>query len=259
MNIFKIALAAILVSEKYSTRTSASAFFAAPSRVTQQTAVTRYYSNLIDELSAGRKSPKSNPVLKMSGGGGEKVASQVPKLLRTLNSSTKWIVALGNAIGVWSRPRSYSGPFIVVGAILSVYLTEVLKKIINQSRPEGAPGMLSDPGMPSSHSLVSFFAAVGWVASLAAHDGILGKVAILVAAATVAVLRVVCQYHTWAQISVGAVLGSALGQAWWYVGEVLHLSNPQLLLYGAWGAYLSGSALFITTNMRKWATQDKHL
>ena len=188
---------------------------------------------------------------------GQQAVEQVPKFIKTLNASTKWLVTLGNTIGVWSRPRRYHGPYIVVGSIAAVYLTQVLKKLINQSRPADAP--FADPGMPSSHSLVSFFAAVGWIGSLGSYGSLASTVALLAAAATVAVLRVVCGYHSVPQIAVGAALGSVLGQSWILLGNLLHMSNPRLLLIGAWAAYLSGSALFITTNMSKWTARDKHL
>lgn len=59
--------------------------------------------------------------------------SRVPEFIRKLNSNTKWLVTIGNTIGVWIRPHSFRGPFIIAGAIASVYFTDVLKKMINQT------------------------------------------------------------------------------------------------------------------------------
>jgi len=199
--------------------------------------------------------------LRQSDSAGDAISSRVPQFVRSLNSSTKWLVTLGNTIGVWYRPKSFQGPYIIAGAIASVYFTDVLKKLINQSRPGNA--VLDDPGMPSSHSLVSFFLAVGWIGAISAsdmvgHAALLGKIGLAIAAATVAILRVVCGYHTWAQIGVGAALGMALGQAWVVLGRSLHLQNATLLHHVSWATYLAGSALFIRTNISKWHREHKH-
>ena len=187
--------------------------------------------------------------------------SQVSNFIRRLNSNTKWLVTIGNTAGVWSRPHSYQGPFIIAGAIAAVYFTDVLKKMINQSRPDTS--VLVDPGMPSSHSLVSFFLAVGWIGAIGAsglvgNAEVIGKISLAISAATVAVLRVVCGYHSWAQIGVGAVLGSAMGQAWVMLGRSLHLHYPKTLHDVSWALYLAGSALFIKTNISKWHREHKH-
>ena len=189
------------------------------------------------------------------------IPPRVPNFVRELNSNTKWLVTIGNTIGVWSRPHSFQGPFIIAGAIASVYFTDVLKKLINQSRPDTS--VLVDPGMPSSHSLVSFFLAVGWMGAIRSSDVVgnaeaISKMSLAVSAATVAVLRVVCGYHSWAQIGVGAVLGSAMGQAWVVLGHVLHQQFPITLHHVAWALYLLGSALFIKTNISKWHREHKH-
>eukprot|EP00586_Coscinodiscus_wailesii_P018623 CAMPEP_0172503268 /NCGR_PEP_ID=MMETSP1066-20121228/167740_1 /TAXON_ID=671091 /ORGANISM="Coscinodiscus wailesii, Strain CCMP2513" /LENGTH=215 /DNA_ID=CAMNT_0013278935 /DNA_START=217 /DNA_END=864 /DNA_ORIENTATION=- len=200
--------------------------------------------------------------LKMQVGGGgssaERAISSVPAFVRTLNASTKWFVTLVNTIGVWSRPREFNGPYIVVGSIAAVYLTEILKKIINQNRPEGSP--FTDPGMPSAHSLVCFFAAVGWMSSpWGEYFGPTGKASFLAAASSVAILRVVCGYHSVAQIAVGAGLGSALGWLWVALGDLLHVSHPRVTFGLAWVAYLGGSAIFIKKRMGRWVSGDKHL
>ena len=181
-------------------------------------------------------------------------STQAPKFLFTLNSSTKWLVTLANTLGIWTRLPRCEGPFIVVGAIAATYFTAVLKKTINHDRPAGAP--FTDPGMPSSHSLVSFFMAAAWGSLVC--SGVAVPLA-WAGASTVALLRVVCGYHSWDQISVGALLGSTMGFAWARIGAVLIPSYPQVMQKASWGLYLLGSALFILKDMKEWLHKEKHL
>ena len=194
-----------------------------------------------------------------SGGDRFFASRHAPFLVKKLNSSTKWLVTLAHTLAVWTRPGKFHGPYIVVGSIASVYLADVLKGWINQGRPDGAP--IVDPGMPSSHALVSFFSAAAWAGVLgtAVTPHRLGQALLLAAATAVAVLRVVCGYHTVAQIAVGGVLGSVLGQLWAVLGEELYATNPMLTFRLSWIAYLSGSALFISKKISKWTTTDKHI
>eukprot|EP00957_Ditylum_brightwellii_P208580 15358113-Ditylum_brightwellii.AAC.1 len=113
--------------------------------------------------------------------------------------------------------------------------------------------------MPSSHSLVSFFAAVSWMSTVGTHAGNVGRALLLGSAMTVAALRVACGYHTFAQITVGAIIGSVLGKGWSVLGSALHVSNPNATFVFAWTAYLFGSALFISKKMKSWITHEKAL
>jgi hypothetical protein len=196
---------------------------------------------------------------------------KIPAIIYKLNSSTKWIVTMATMVAVWSRPQNLFGPFITVGSIAAVYFTAVLKNIIQQDRPEGAP--FGDPGMPSSHSLVSFFLAVAWnshlvsasasaaTAAAAAADSIFNGIILVAAAMVVATLRVVCGYHTIPQIAVGAVLGSGLGYGWFALGKIIYpASNPKLAFALVWSVYLGLSAIYIQRDIRKWVTTEhKHL
>ena len=207
------------------------------------------------------RTAQSRVALRQSNSAAGDASSQVPQVFYKLNSSTKWLVTIGNSVGVWCRPHSFQGPYIIAGAIASVYFTDVLKKLINQGRPDGS--VLADPGMPSSHSLVSFFAATGWIWAISAselvgNEALIGKIGLVIAASTVAILRVVCGYHTWAQIGVGAIVGAVLGRLWVTLGAALHLQNPRVLYVVSWATYLTGSALFIHTNIRKWHREHKH-
>ena len=207
------------------------------------------------------RTAQARVLLRQSNSAAGDASSQVPQVFYKLNSSTKWLITLGNTLGVWCRPHSFQGPYIIAGAIASVYFTDVLKKLINQGRPDGS--VLTDPGMPSSHSLVSFFAATGWTGAITAselvgNEALIGKIGLFIAASTVAILRVVCGYHTWAQIGVGASVGAILGRLWVCLGAALHLQNPRVLYVVSWATYLAGSALFIHTNIRKWHHEHKH-
>lgn len=119
---------------------------------------------------------------------GSKAASSdsdaITAAVRRLNSSTKWLVTIAQTGAVWWR-RDFVAPFLVLGAILSAFGTGTLKELINESRPAGAP--FADPGMPSSHALVSTFAAVGWALHLRSTPA---SALLLSGAVLVSVLRV---------------------------------------------------------------------
>ena len=175
--------------------------------------------------------------------------------LFTLNASTKWLVTIAHTTAVWYPPKAFYPPFIVVGSILATFLTEALKTLINQSRPADAP--FADPGMPSSHALVSFFAAAAWIDLVGgARPAVCASLA--AAASIVAGLRVFCRYHTKRQVLVGALVGTALGRGWMVLGARL-ASRPSLAFALAWASYLGGSALFIGRNMRTWVAKDRAL
>ena len=114
----------------------------------------------------------------------EQRSSGASAALRTLNSSTKWLVVFAQTTAVWSR-RDFVAPFIVLGSIIATFGTATLKELINERRPDGAP--FTDPGMPSSHALVSTFAAVGW--ALQVRSAVPSAI-LLSCAALVSLLRV---------------------------------------------------------------------
>ena len=114
----------------------------------------------------------------------EQRSSGASAALRTLNSSTKWLVVFAQTTAVWSR-RDFVAPFIVLGSIIASFGTATLKELINERRPDGAP--FTDPGMPSSHALVTTFAAVGW--ALQVRSAVPSAI-LLSCAALVSLLRV---------------------------------------------------------------------
>ena len=192
---------------------------------------------------------------------------QPPALLFRLNAATKWWVTVACTSRIWFHTADYQGPFVVVGAIGSVYVADALKQIINHDRPDGAP--FTDPGMPSSHSLVTFFLASSWTATslvniivqpnVASWITLFGTGLAWVGASTVALLRVVCGYHSWDQIAVGALLGSSMGCLWAALGRTIYQVSPAITFHASWVCYLLGSAFFIAKNMRHWVHKEKHL
>ena len=73
-----------------------------------------------------------------------------------VGGSARFAVSGCVAAALVSR-RDASTMLWVVGGILNAVLAKVLKRVINQARPEGARTL--DPGMPSSHAMSLFFLA----------------------------------------------------------------------------------------------------
>eukprot|EP00980_Cylindrotheca_fusiformis_P019859 scaffold6968_cov91-Cylindrotheca_fusiformis.AAC.3 len=165
-----------------------------------------------------------------------------------LNAASKWILAAANLLGVYQYREE--GAFLVIGCILACFGTEHgLKPLWNQARPLNAP--LADPGMPSSHSLASFFVAVAWSQVLSGK-----RILFFSIAAVVASLRTICGYHTVAQISVGAILGMSLGHEWmafmWKQCMAKLLRSHPVMKWWIWSIYGIGSVIFIWKFMAKW-------
>jgi len=199
--------------------------------------------------------------------------SSLRRSLFKLNSSTKWIVLVAHSVAVWTR-RDFVAPFIVVGSICSVALAEILKKTINQARPNGAA--LLDPGMPSSHALVSCFSAAAWSLYLLSSSGSIfaggvsavsssnsavshtTRTAIVAFLSTgagiISALRVACGYHSVAQVTVGAGVGVVTAVGWHALGGViLRTIDLQTATTLTWAAYLVFSGVFIRQRiLRKW-------
>ena len=71
-----------------------------------------------------------------------------------VGENTKWIVSI-TAAGVLLYRRDALAVSVIVGALSNAVLGKVLKRILRQKRPDGAP--LADPGMPSSHAMSLLF------------------------------------------------------------------------------------------------------
>eukprot|EP00961_Rhodomonas_salina_P100996 1359075-Rhodomonas_salina.3 len=59
----------------------------------------------------------------------------------------------------WTVSLSGAGVSAIIGALGNAVLSKVLKKILREERPDGAPlnPETKDPGMPSSHAMSLFF------------------------------------------------------------------------------------------------------
>lgn len=170
----------------------------------------------------------------------------VPSVLMRLDSYTKWVVTFAQTAAVVIR-RDMASPFMIIGAILASLLTAVLKRIVNQKRPSGAA--FTDPGMPSSHAMVSTFLAMAWITHMPTVPLVWTTLA---AAACVSILRVICKHHTWAQIAVGMVLGGVFGSAWMTLGAMTVLPCTGKVMYvTVYAIYVSGSVVFVKRSLRK--------
>lgn len=152
---------------------------------------------------------------------------------------TKWVVA-GSAAAVVLYRHDLAAVLCVSGAVGNALLSKVLKRLLNEARPEGA--RLADPGMPSSHAQSLFFFAsyLGCAAADAPVAALrMGAVGLLPLAGFLAWQRVCAGLHTPAQVLVGGIIGCATG-AWWCVW-----AQPTLeaAMGGASSAPLSSSLL----------------
>ncbi|POM73384.1 Dolichyldiphosphatase 1 [Phytophthora palmivora] len=115
--------------------------------------------------------------------------------------------------------RDLDSVSMFLGQIVSEVINKVLKKTINQQRPDGA--RMSGSGMPSAHSqFISYFAsyAVAYTSSrLNSHRYIeqwFTIVGCIFLATFTCYSRVRLGYHTKDQVAVGALVGAIVGFAW---------------------------------------------
>jgi len=175
--------------------------------------------------------------------------SRTIRTLETANDSTKWLVVAAQTLAIAVR-RDFIAPFIVIGSIMSAFAAHALKRVVNQQRPSGSE--LVDPGMPSSHALVSCFAAAAW----AAHLGWARPVSalLLASAAVVCALRVACGMHSVAQVLVGGLLGAGSACAW--IRAAPRPASPAATAR-CYALYFVGSVVFIQKKMSRWRWRDR--
>ncbi|KAF1327960.1 Dolichyldiphosphatase 1, partial [Globisporangium splendens] len=108
---------------------------------------------------------------------------------------------------------------MLIGQLLNEVVNQILKRSIQQSRPEGA--RMSGSGMPSAHSQFIFFFAAYVVAytwkRFNAHRRLEQSLTIVgatVLAVVVCVSRIRLGYHSKEQVVVGALVGALTGLAW---------------------------------------------
>ena len=153
-----------------------------------------------------------------------------------INKLTKWVVSASVFASLVLRGFDTLTQWYVVGGVMSAIICRFLKFAINASRPGSS--YRSDPGMPSSHASTLGFLSVfpyvvmsdnryAWL--LPASGGFL------------AYLRVSQGYHTYAQVIVGWLLGTAIAVAWREAGQV---ALPYLAETVAGRLCLAASCLF---------------
>ena len=128
--------------------------------------------------------------------------------------STTSIVVSGTYFVVLAYQRDALMVSFFIGSISNAVLGKVMKKILNQERPqdlntEHLVVKPSDGGMPSSHAM-----SLGFIGTFTGLTLPWTQVPILVYSAVSLAYRVTTKLHTWEQISVGFVLGSTNGAIW---------------------------------------------
>lgn len=134
---------------------------------------------------------------------------------------TKWVVCAAVGITMLIR-RDHIIILYVCGALINSASGKLLKRVINQARPEGT--RMSDPGMPSSHATSLSFLSLSLAAAVLAAPawGALGAALVVTAAVIATSWRVSAGYHTLAQVCAGWMLGS-FNAALYRFGVVLRI------------------------------------
>ncbi|OVA18134.1 Phosphatidic acid phosphatase type 2/haloperoxidase [Macleaya cordata] len=140
-------------------------------------------------------------------------------------------ISLGGFVSHFLFRRELQGIFFALGLIISQFINELVKKSVQQSRPETCAILetCDSHGWPSSHSQYMFFFAIYF--TLLTYKGIGlsgGRQKLIVGfvpwplAFLTMYSRVYLGYHTVAQVFAGAALGSFLGALWfWVVNSLL--------------------------------------
>lgn len=140
-------------------------------------------------------------------------------------------IALLNISALPFFPASVAVPVMTAQCCLTAAVSKLLKRILNQSRPAGAPKL--SPGMPSNHATSLSFLAVVSTYGIARYTRLQTRVAdgsssttspsvagatalsaaILLFSIYASSLRVVLGHHTPAQVVVGYLFGALSGTA----------------------------------------------
>jgi hypothetical protein len=172
-----------------------------------------------------RRALRRAPELPMAvrGGGAEHNAVDLLRAAtwNMVGKNTKWIVSL-TAAAVLLYRRDALAVSAIAGALSNAVLGKMLKRVLKQKRPDGAP--LADPGMPSSHAMSLFFLSgylcavtVAWTPAWQPAQRAAAMAALLSFATSSAAWRVASGLHTTPQIFVGALLGGVNGVLWFHI------------------------------------------
>ncbi|ORZ18548.1 hypothetical protein BCR42DRAFT_349005 [Absidia repens] len=128
--------------------------------------------------------------------------------LLAILAQIKFIVSLATFVLI-IYTRSIHFMYFVVGACLTAILGKVLKRIFQQSRPQG-----SGYGMPSTHSqVIMFFATYFHCVAYTSMPSLVCCVSLL--ALAVVWSRVQLKHHTLSQVTVGTLLGILCALLWY--------------------------------------------
>jgi len=200
-------------------------------------------------------------------------------LLNRINDSTKWWVSAAVFSLLVSKHDAYVA-WAVVGSIVAAFNNKLLKRLIQQSRPDSARGKeKQDPGMPSSHAqslaFLSTYSIIGIqylspssLPSLSSSSSFLSESAlmlvlsILVAFVGVflAWLRVELGFHTREQVVVGVAVGIISACGWQWLGTAfafpLIQTHPELTVYLSCLTALA-VCIFGSKTVSTWAKERK--
>ncbi|EOA24702.1 hypothetical protein CARUB_v10017980mg [Capsella rubella] len=149
--------------------------------------------------------------------GSSELRNELVGIEAIVNRLSKWVVsALFGSIILLRHDGA--ALWAVIGSILNSALSVVLKRILNQERPETT--LRSDPGMPSSHaqsiSFISVFAVLTVIEWLETNGVSLFLSSFILALGSYFIrLRVSQKLHTSSQVVVGAIVGSIFCILWY--------------------------------------------
>ena len=152
--------------------------------------------------------------------------------LAYVNESTKFIVS-GACLAVLLTHPNVPVCWCLSGSVFNSLNSKLLKRLINESRPEGATKL--DPGMPSSHavslSYLSTYAACALLLRGGGYPDVPGAwpvppsfvrpgaCALVALGVFLTWLRVRLGYHNNAQVCVGYGIGAVTSLGWLWCGE----------------------------------------
>ena len=171
--------------------------------------------------------------------------------LAYVNESTKFIVS-GACLAVLITHPNVPVCWCLSGSVFNSLNSKLLKRLINESRPDGATKL--DPGMPSSHAVSLSYLSVYAASALLLRGGGFpdvpgawpvpvqgvqpGAAALVTAGLFLTWLRVHLGYHNWAQVCVGYGIGSVTALGWLWCGETVIgpslVNDPASVRYLYW-------------------------
>jgi len=182
-------------------------------------------------------------------------SASLPELVQyRVNKLTKWVVSGAVFASLVVRRFDSLTQFYIIGGVVTAIVCRAAKFAINMSRPDTS--YRKDPGMPSSHaSTLGFLSVFPYLMMMSTASG---AWLLPVGGAFLAYLRVAQGYHTYPQVIVGWMLGSAMAVVWREGGRV---ALPALTGTPGGRAALAGACLFFmglftVKNVMRWRRQD---